>query len=198
MLPWINRGESQENADDEKPHRLARLGCRVLPAGTIRLRFRPPMRSIRWSAAILVGVALLSGCSDSPPTLRPPYSPPPTVDESPSPTVEKVSLPKLRGEEVTRARRQVRRLGLSVFIEEKPSRKPVGTVIGQHRLGRSVQLVVATDICQGYDPCIRPGPEVDCAGGTGGGPRYVNGPVYVSGPDPYGLDDDDDGVGCQG
>jgi hypothetical protein len=28
-------------------------------------------------------------------------------------------------------------------------------------------------------------------------PRYVNGPVYVNGSDPYGLDSDGDGVGCE-
>jgi hypothetical protein len=54
-----------------------------------------------------------------------------------------------------------------------------------------------TDNCQGYDPCITPGPDVDCAGGSGNGPRYVKGPVYTSGSDPYGLDSDGDGVGCE-
>jgi endonuclease YncB( thermonuclease family) len=51
--------------------------------------------------------------------------------------------------------------------------------------------------CQGYDPCLPPGPDVDCAGGSGNGPRYVNGPVYVGGDDPYGLDGDGDGVACE-
>jgi len=50
--------------------------------------------------------------------------------------------------------------------------------------------------CQGYTPCLRPGPDVDCAGGSGDGPRYVNGPVSVRGSDPYDLDRDGDGVGC--
>jgi endonuclease YncB( thermonuclease family) len=51
--------------------------------------------------------------------------------------------------------------------------------------------------CQGYDPCLPPGPDVDCAGGSGNGPRYVSGPVYVRGDDPYGLDGDGDGVACE-
>jgi hypothetical protein len=51
--------------------------------------------------------------------------------------------------------------------------------------------------CQGYSPCLRPGPDVDCRGGSGNGPRYVDGPVYVNGSDPYDLDRDGDGVGCQ-
>jgi hypothetical protein len=49
----------------------------------------------------------------------------------------------------------------------------------------------------GYSPCIAPGPDVDCAGGGGGGPRYVNGPVQVTGSDPYRLDADHNGVGCE-
>jgi hypothetical protein len=55
----------------------------------------------------------------------------------------------------------------------------------------------AADCTPGYSPCIPPGPDVDCAGGSGDGPRYVNGPVYVTGSDPYGLDADHNGVGCQ-
>ena len=50
--------------------------------------------------------------------------------------------------------------------------------------------------CQGYIPCLPPGPDVDCEGGSGNGPRYVSGPVTVRGRDPYDLDRDDDGMGC--
>jgi hypothetical protein len=48
-----------------------------------------------------------------------------------------------------------------------------------------------------YVPCIEPGSDVDCAGGSGNGPRYVEGPVQVVGPDDYGLDSDRDGIGCE-
>ena len=54
-----------------------------------------------------------------------------------------------------------------------------------------------TGCTPGYSPCIPPGPDVDCAGGGGNGPRYVQGPVRVTGSDPYGLDADGDGVGCE-
>jgi hypothetical protein len=54
----------------------------------------------------------------------------------------------------------------------------------------------APDCTPGYDPCIPPGSDVDCAGGKGNGPRYVDGPVSVTGSDPYGLDSDHDGIGC--
>lgn len=49
----------------------------------------------------------------------------------------------------------------------------------------------------GYSPCIPVGSDVDCAGGSGNGPRYVSGPVYVTGSDPYDLDRDGDGIACE-
>ncbi|MEL7465905.1 MAG: hypothetical protein AAFN79_17675 [Pseudomonadota bacterium] len=41
------------------------------------------------------------------------------------------------------------------------------------------------------------GPDVDCAGGSGNGPLYVRGPIRVVGSDPYRLDADNDGIGCE-
>jgi hypothetical protein len=49
----------------------------------------------------------------------------------------------------------------------------------------------------GYDPCIPPGSDVDCAGGSGNGPRYVTGPISVTGSDQYGLDTNHNGIGCE-
>lgn len=43
--------------------------------------------------------------------------------------------------------------------------------------------------------------DYDCAGGSGNGPNYISGPIYVnhnvSDPDPHRLDRDKDGVGCE-
>ncbi len=49
----------------------------------------------------------------------------------------------------------------------------------------------------GYSPCLPPASDYDCAGGSGNGPKFVDGPVYVTGSDPYGLDSDGDGVACE-
>ncbi len=48
-----------------------------------------------------------------------------------------------------------------------------------------------------YDPCVPVASDVDCAGGSGNGPAYVDGPVTVVGSDIYGLDRDNDGIGCE-
>jgi hypothetical protein len=55
----------------------------------------------------------------------------------------------------------------------------------------------AVSCTPGYRPCIPEGPDVDCQGGRGDGPRYISGPVFVTGSDPYGLDRDHDGIGCE-
>ena len=44
--------------------------------------------------------------------------------------------------------------------------------------------------------CVPIASDVDCAGGSGNGPAYVQGPVTVVGSDIYDLDRDGDGVGC--
>lgn len=70
------------------------------------------------------------------------------------------------------------------------SRKPVAQV-----------TVVGTKPAAQCDPnysgaCVPIVSDVDCAGGNGNGPAYVQGPVRVVGPDIYDLDRDGDGIGC--
>lgn len=53
----------------------------------------------------------------------------------------------------------------------------------------------------GCDPnysgaCVPISSDVDCAGGSGNGPAYVQGPVTVVGTDIYDLDRDGDGIAC--
>lgn len=46
--------------------------------------------------------------------------------------------------------------------------------------------------------CLRDGiGDYDCQGGSGNGPNYVPGPFKVLPPDPFGLDKDHDGIGCE-
>ncbi len=48
------------------------------------------------------------------------------------------------------------------------------------------------------DVCLHDGiGDYDCAGGSGNGPNYVDGPIRVRPPDPFGLDADHDGEGCE-
>ena len=49
----------------------------------------------------------------------------------------------------------------------------------------------------GYSPCLPPASDYDCAGGSGNGPAYANGPIHVTGSDPYDLDSEGDGIACE-
>ncbi|WP_116024002.1 G5 domain-containing protein [Thermomonospora umbrina] len=44
--------------------------------------------------------------------------------------------------------------------------------------------------------CVPIASDVDCAGGSGNGPAYVDGPVRIVGTDVYDLDRDGDGIAC--
>jgi beta-lactam-binding protein with PASTA domain len=48
------------------------------------------------------------------------------------------------------------------------------------------------------DVCLDPdAADYDCAGDSGNGPEYVDGPVRVRPPDPFDLDREGDGWGCE-
>jgi len=99
------------------------------------------------------------------------------------------------------------------------ARYPAGTVISQSREAgvgvlpdSRITLVVAkapplppptTSSFRNCDPsypdvCLDPDAvDYDCAGGSGNGPEYVEGPIRVRAPDPFDLDRDGDGWGCE-
>jgi hypothetical protein len=108
------------------------------------------------------------------------------------------------------------------------ARHPAGTVIAQSRRGGAgvlpdsgITLVVAKapppppttappppppstapsrDCDRSHpDVCLDPAADdYDCAGGSGNGPEYVDGPIRVRPPDPFDLDREGDGWGCEG
>lgn len=55
----------------------------------------------------------------------------------------------------------------------------------------------AGECTPGYSPCLPPASDYDCVDGEGDGPEYVIGPVDVKGSDPYDLDRDGNGIGCE-
>jgi hypothetical protein len=62
-------------------------------------------------------------------------------------------------------------------------------------------IVIGTKEASRCDPnytgaCVPIASDVDCAGGSGNGPAYVEGPVRVVGTDIYELDANGDGIGC--
>jgi hypothetical protein len=81
------------------------------------------------------------------------------------------------------------------LVRQVVTRKPVTEVTS---VGTKAVVVEEESGCDSnYSGCVPIASDVDCAGGSGNGPEYVAGPVDVLGSDVYGLDADDDGVGCE-
>jgi hypothetical protein len=81
------------------------------------------------------------------------------------------------------------------LIKSAVTRKPVAKVVA---VGTKE---AAPPQGSGCDPnysgaCVPVASDVDCAGGSGNGPAYVDGPVRVVGNDIYELDRDGDGIAC--
>lgn len=122
-------------------------------------------------------------------------------------------IPNIVGESLSQARRILKHAGFDVGdVRKQTSSQPKDTVISQTPVagtgaqpGRYVNLVIAkptsagggsTNCTPGYSPCLPPASDYDCIGGSGDGPKYT-GLVHVTGSDPYGLDADNDGLGCE-
>jgi hypothetical protein len=151
---------------------------------------------------------------------------PPATTAAPT-TTPKVDVPRLVGMKLASARQRLASHGLKLRVRYRPTaRFAAGTVISQSRrmgvgVARSsaITLVIAkalpppppttqpppppTTPSRSCHPsyegaCLDPtASDYDCAGGSGNGPKYVQGPVKVRPPDPFDLDADNDGLGCE-
>jgi hypothetical protein len=124
------------------------------------------------------------------------------------------TVPDVVGLSLATAKLKLKAAGYSVVVKKQGSSNKAGIVLstnppgGAERLpGKSVTVVIAKPIVitpppPSCDPnysggCVPIASDVDCAGGSGNGPAYVEGPVTVVGSDIYGLDSDGDGIGCE-
>ena len=145
---------------------------------------------------------------------------------APPTTVATVKVPKLVGMRLTSAKAALASRGLRASVRYRStSSHPAGTVISQSRRtgvgvhpDSRITMVVAkapppppttapppptTRPARNCDPsypdvCLDPDAvDYDCAGGSGNGPEYVDGPIRVLPPDPFDLDREGDGWGCE-
>jgi PASTA domain len=149
-----------------------------------------------------------------------------TPSTSPPTTIPAVEVPGLVGMRLATAKGALADLGLRGTVRYRTTaRHPAGTVISQSRRtgsgirpGSRMTLVVAKapppppttappppttapqpDCDPSYpDVCLDPdAADYDYAGGSGNGPEYVEGPIRVRPPDPFDLDREGDGWGCE-
>lgn len=86
------------------------------------------------------------------------------------------------------------------LIKDEVTIAPVNevTTVGTYEKPVAPQPKASSSCDSNYSgACVPIASDVDCASGSGNGPAYVSGPVYVVGTDIYGLDRDGDGVGCE-
>jgi hypothetical protein len=79
------------------------------------------------------------------------------------------------------------------LVSDVVTRKPVTKVV---LVGTRSASSGGGNCDPNYTPCVPIASDVDCAGGSGNGPAYVQGPVTVVGSDIYDLDRDGDGTAC--
>jgi hypothetical protein len=79
------------------------------------------------------------------------------------------------------------------LTRQETTLRPVTKVVA---VGTKIAPKPASNCDSNYSGCVPIASDVDCAGGSGDGPKYVSGVVRVIGEDIYDLDRDNDGLGC--
>lgn len=145
------------------------------------------------------------------------------TSESPSPTIEKQIITEtqkipfakktVKDSSLAKGTREVRTKGVTgvktltyrvtltngvetsrKLLRVEITKKPVTQVTA---IGTKVEPQQEPSCDPNYSgACVPIASDVDCAGGSGNGPAYVQGPVTVIGSDIYDLDRDGDGIAC--
>ena len=135
-----------------------------------------------------------------------PTPPPASVPVTVKRTVVDSSVPKGEKSITKRGVNGVRRLTyeLTLVDGQQTAKRLVKQVVSTQPITQITTVGTKVDEPSsggGCDPnysgCVPIASDVDCSGGSGNGPEYVDGPVTVIGSDIYGLDADDDGIGCE-
>lgn len=124
---------------------------------------------------------------------------PSVVGQSSRPAVKEL---RKAGFAVAKTHRTTSRGRSGVVLSQSPAVgvrvRPTATVtITIAHVVRERTVSQPSNCTPGYSPCLPPAYDYDCAGGSGDGPKYAVGPIRVTGSDPYGLDSDGDGFGCE-
>lgn len=118
-------------------------------------------------------------------------------------TVNDSTLAKGKKKTRTNGKAGVRTLTYQVTLTDgkQTAKKLLRSVVTRAPVTKVVAIGTKKASSSGCDPnysgaCVPIASDVDCAGGSGNGPAFVDGPVHVIGSDIYDLDRDGDGVAC--
>lgn len=155
---------------------------------------------VNWSAGAALALALMApGCAASSKTF---YANPAKVKDTQLCRTYMEAAQKYDTQFATDTATEAVRRGLTFEECQKKVATEDGVLLATALVATAVGVGIA---CQngcsggGYSaPSYSAyGSDVDCAGGPGDGPRYVQGPFRLTGPDIYGLDADRDGIACE-
>jgi hypothetical protein len=206
-----------------KPKR--KRGGRILLATAIGVALLVATGVVAGGATAGTGVDPTPPTTPSPGPADPPGESSDLPEENPKAEAEPVEVPTVVGMTQAEAKQALADRGLKATTKyQSTAEYPAGIVISQSHdagagvpPGTAVSLVVAktpppppptappaptTTPAQKCDPsypdvCLDPAvQDYDCAGGSGNGPEYAEGPIRVRPPDPFDLDRDGDGWGC--
>jgi hypothetical protein len=166
-------------------------------AGLRAARIRP--MSVVQIAVAAAGVVFLAACAPLDVSDAGPTAPAPSITATPTTTAPTTTAP-------TTAPTTAAPTAGSVAPLPKPKPKPIPKPIPKPapkpapKPSPAPKPAPAPSTC---DPnyagqCLKDGiGDYDCSSGSGNGPNYVYGTVRVVGSDPFGLDRDNDGLGCE-
>jgi len=175
-------------------------------------RDSPETQTTATTASMSPPASSASSASRSSTTSMPPAT---TAPRTTAPPVRKIAVPALAGMTVGKARTSLARRHLRWRItNRRTTRYPPDTVASQSPPPGTpvlpatvIELVIAQappppppPACDPAYPdvCLKDGiGDYDCASGSGNGPNYVDGPITVRPPDPFDLDRNGDGIGCE-
>jgi len=152
-----------------------------------------------YNAAVVVAIAsMLSGCAASPKTF---YANPAKVKDT---QLCRTFLEAAQKNEFNFAKdtaAEAHRRGLTLEECQKKVATEDAVLVGALVAGTVVGVAIACkNGCGGgapRGPAATGYADQDCLGGPGDGPYFVPGPVRVGAYDPYDLDRDGDGIGCE-
>jgi hypothetical protein len=183
--------------------RLPRQTTGVLPMPAVpkpRARSRRPL----WIAAAVVGVILLGAAISNASNDRQSAANPPLDTSTAAPASTTVPELTTTSTQPTTTNQPTTTTTIAVQVPAAP--EPAKTTTKTTTTNKPAPpppppATVAPQPQSGCDPnytgCVPIASDVDCAGGSGDGPAYVQGPVRVIGRDIYRLDADHDGIACE-
>lgn len=155
------------------------------------------MKLAKVTSLTVVAAMLLTGCAVTPKSF---YADPSGVKDTPLCRAIVEAMAQGNSQFARDTAAEADRRGLTLEQCRTKIAQEDAAIVGIALVGTAVGVAMAcSNGCAtgGYNAPAYVSTDYDCAGGLGDGPYFVRGPIPVGGNDPYNLDRDGDGIGCE-